>query len=416
MNDIKKLLEATKEVDQTEVEANMDSILNSNANSAANVTVASDADTELEDMPFLSLLSQDLNQYISLEKLNHSYTNVVVIGIGGSCLGAKLLISSFSSFSRSGESAKNFHFIDYIEPSRLEDLANSLDFEQTLFLVQSKSGGTIETATVFAYFLNLLEAKNLKASDHFIFCTEYESPLFFKAQSLESQIFTIPKNIGGRYSILSAMGLVALKLAGASQQDLKSLLYGAKSVLLGGTDKLAYNFTTNNLEQLVLFNYCHDLQELGDWFVQLVSESLGKGSTETVPISGVGPRDQHSLLQMLVDGKQNKLVITIPPFDSNAQNQEQKIPGYAFTFSSLLDAEYEATKTSIAKKQTLYEVNFNNDKPNDELDRNSILYQVGYCIIFFESLVYFIASKKAINPFDQPGVEESKKIAASILL
>jgi glucose-6-phosphate isomerase len=348
------------------------------------------------------IIDQQINQDLDKFKLfltQKKYKNLVVIGIGGSSLGAKLLASLNQDYQSCVE------FVDYVNQSRLNELAFSLkELETTLFLVQSKSGFTLETKTVYSFFKDLVIKSQLEVKDHFVIVTDQGSELYKQSLADDLEVYTIPTNIGGRFSVLTYMGLLAAVFC---KVDTDELFKGARLALdsdcLAKLSKMVNKITDQNLNQLVLVNYNHELLLFGEWLTQLISESLGKDGVQITPICGVFPRDQHSLLQMIVGGVQNKLVVCIPPVTSG--KNLANIPGFNFNFDQLIKAQYEGTVIDIKKNQEVYEQFL-------DLNKQQLC---GYLIVFFELLVVSLGQKMGVNPFDQPSVEGSKIITKQIL-
>ena len=242
--------------------------------------------------------------------------SVVLVGIGGSSLGVKALKTMLSGAKRSRE--RELYFLDNVDAFSFERVCESIKFDETLFIISSKSGTTIETITLFKCILERFKPSNLSAN--FIVITDPASPLEAYAKQNGVKFFNIPKNVGGRFSVLSAIGLVPLMLCG---YDAAALLEGArackKRFLEDGDDTLlqkAYHYATHkNAKINVIFSYGDRFLEFNDWYVQLWAESLGKKKGYKryglTPVGLIGSRDQHSFLQLIMDGVKDKTVTFI---------------------------------------------------------------------------------------------------------
>ena len=297
-----------------------------------------------------------------------------------------------------------------------------LDKGSSLFIVISKSGGTIETTSIFktviAYFdLDL----NDEDRERVMVITDAGSSLSQFADSYSIRQFNIPHNVGGRFSVLSAVGIVPLTLAG---YDTKALLNAAGAFLdrlFAGEEKhllekaCYYYENAKELSINVLFSYANDLENLTKWYVQLWGESLGKidnmgNSVGMTPIGLIGAVDQHSFLQLVIEGPKDKTVtfIKIDDFENDLRIPDislKHIEKTDFingkTFNELINAQCDATRQSL----------INSDVPTDGITLSKINEEnIGTMIIYYELLTSLTGSMLKINTYDQPGVELGKII------
>ena len=238
--------------------------------------------------------------------------NIVLVGVGGSSLGVKALYEMLGENHAGSNLKSNLIFLDNLDPYMIETRLAGLEFDETIFVISSKSGTTIETISIFKYLLARFDS-NLKNDgwERFIVVTDPESKLENFARSVGASVFNIPKNVGGRFSVLSAIGLVPLGLAGA---DIAGLLAGAaackKQFIDDGDEGIlqkAYHYATHpNARINVLFSYSTRFASFNDWYVQLWAESLGKKRgykrVGLTPVGLVGSKDQHSFLQLIMEG------------------------------------------------------------------------------------------------------------------
>ena len=380
------------------------------------------------DLGFLKLLYQDPAEIKNLaQKTADKFQTLVVCGIGGSDLGARAIEASLRSKNK-----KRLHFTgDTTDPNEIADLIGSIEVKNTAFNIVSQSGSTIETAATFLYLWDIVKKKVGKdrAREHFIITTDPEKgPLRKVANSQNIASLSIPPDVGGRFSVLSSVGLFPAAFIGI---DLKKLLDGAKRehaenkiqndknkpLILALLEYLAYE---KGRRISVLFPYSKRLSQFGRWYLQLMSESLGKerdvfgnsihfGPTPTLAI---GPADQHSQLQLYIEGPNDKIITFIrveePGVDFDLPKTEFSDFSYlsGHHFQELLLKEQEATSLALLK----------NKRPSktitiQKLDEESL----GALFYFFEAAVVYLAAIAQVNPFDQPAVEEGKNIMHALL-
>jgi len=350
-------------------------------------------------LPETSKKFLDINFYID-------YEEIVVIGIGGSSLGTKTIYSLFK------DKLKKMIFLENPDPIDIENKIKEI--KKPLFFVISKSGKTIETISIFKYIIKKFnlqkKAKNLKV------ITDENSPLDKFAKEWEIESFHIPHNVGGRFSVLSAVGIIPLKAAGL---DVKNLLNGAKEFrdsFFDGNEwhlvKKASFFATNYKKYPVnvLFAYSTLLNSFKEWFVQLFGESLGKNGKEIMPVGHIGSIDQHSFLQLLMDGIGNKTItfLKIKNFQNNMKIPNLNLPFLEDTnfvngkeFEELINKEEESTlEALLARGYSIDEIIIDNLKEE----------KIGELIMYYEILTSTIGSLLEINTYNQPGVEIGKTI------
>jgi len=269
---------------------------------------------EREYIGYYDLPLTDITYLSRLDKFSQKH--IVVVGIGGSSLGTKA-VHTFLNYQNLSE--KKLYFLETTDPITLKQSLSEIDINDTLFVIISKSGQTIETISVFKFILTL---KELNTED-FIFITDLDSPLYKLGQEKNIETFYIAKNVGGRFSVLSSVGLVPLYLMG---YDVKKLLKGAKkirdcffandSLIKNSLIKKASFYAEYMLHYNInaLFSYSELFRDFNAWYVQLWAESLGKKqlnsklSVGLTPVGLIGPTDQHSFLQLIVEGPKDKTV------------------------------------------------------------------------------------------------------------
>jgi len=287
-------------------------------------------------------------------------------------------------------------------------------------LVISKSGTTIETIALFKYFYALMQDLN-----RYIFITDKNSKLDSLGKELKVKTFYIPKSVGGRFSVLSSVGLVPLVLAGV---DIELLLEGARKIrvsffeegyireiLLKKAIFYAKHYREYNIN--VLFAYSEAMEYFLKWYIQLWGESLGKRQECSIinigltPIGLIGPKDQHSFLQLLMEGNRDKTITFI-----KIENKQESlvVPNISFkyleeldilnsiSFNELINMQCDATKEALLNEKEI---------PVDEIVLNRANeYSIGQLIFYYELLTSLVGRLINVNTYNQPGVELGKTI------
>jgi glucose-6-phosphate isomerase len=369
-------------------------------------------------------LIEELKEYAKENTLlsNGEIKDIVVVGIGGSSLGIKAIDSLLAS---KYDLPFNLHLFENSDPINISETLQKLEKESSLFIVISKSGGTIETTSIFKTLIGHFDLK-LDAEDaqRVIVITDKGSSLSQFAESYTIKQFNIPANVGGRFSVLSAVGIVPLTLMG---YDTEALLQGAgkflNSLLEGGEkhllEKACFYYEHAQVHPInVLFSYANDLENLTKWYVQLWGESLGKIDREgksvgMTPIGLIGAVDQHSFLQLVIEGPKDKTVtfiniddfendLTIPDISLKHIEKTDFINGK--TFNELINAQCEATRQSL----------IDSGVPTDGIAISKISEEnIGAIIIYYELLTSLVGAMLNVNTYDQPGVELGKTILYS---
>ncbi len=357
-----------------------------------------------------------LNYTIKVSKeFKFSKKKVVVFGTGGSNLGARALYNILL------DKKIKIEFYDNIDPIFFKKSFIDTDFESTGFLIISKSGSTPETLSQFSSLYQLADEKNkLKEFlSNILIITEFkESPLYKIAKEKNCLLLEHNASIGGRYSVFSNVGIVPAIMAGL---DIP-LLYKGVSEVLNNIDKYLdlclgkYLCSSNNIRYRsnVLMTYSDSLYFFGKWYLQLWAESIGKNKKGITPIHSVGTTDQHSQLQLYLDGPMDKfftfittnhaskgLVINSDIFkNTNIDYLKNKKMG------DLMEAEQRATlETFNINKFGFREIFL------PKIDEENVGKLLAFSIIeTISSCIYL-----DVNPFDQPAVEEGKILTKQFL-
>ena len=359
-----------------------------------------------------SILSEENEVINSLKKsYKNNYTkklikkfknskNFRLIGMGGSILGTNT-IYEFLKY----KIKKNFIFVDNLQAKE-----NKSEKKKFTNLIVSKSGNTLETIVNTNLYL--------KKKDKNIFLTENKNNyLYFLAQKLKSEIVHHNNFIGGRYSVLSEVGMLPAELMGLDSKKFKqfdSLIKNKKFIKslidnVSSTLKLIKNKKNNS----IIINYDEKSENLFKWYQQLVAESLGKDSIGILPIVSNMPKDNHSVMQLYLDGYKNNFFT----FFYVNENKTPKINNIIFNkdnnylknknLSDIIYAQFKATQNVFAKKNIPFR-SFEIKKRNEKT--------LGELFSFFILETILLGRALNINPYNQPAVELIKKETNKILL
>lgn len=340
----------------------------------------------------------------------------VHIGIGGSALGPEMLLSALGD-----NSGVEFVFINNIDPDDLCRKLDKINIKESLIYVVSKSGTTAETVAGMSILINMLQEAGIKEEnfkDYFVFCTD---PVKGELRKLSKEwgvkTLDIPSNVGGRFSVLTPVGLLPALFAGIEAED---ILEGAEDIQKHLFDpKIGAEFFNlafwlkdlhdQGIHQTVMMPYSSLLKEYSAWFVQLWAESLGKEEKGLTPIPAYGATDQHSQMQLFMEGPKDKVLILIEvekfqkdfPLKNSLQSECFKNLS-PFSLSQLMKAEFEGTLTAL-KENGRHVVHLKVPCLQPEY--------VGQLVLFAECLTVMVGELLKVDPFNQPGVEAGKKYA-----
>jgi glucose-6-phosphate isomerase len=378
----------------------------------------------LEQLPPILEMAADLGQH----------QDVLVIGIGGSSLGAKALQQALAPQPALAGTPR-LHFVENIDPYFLQRLLSSLEAESTAVLCISKSGGTIETVVQYLILRDWLRRQlgGNNARRHQWVITDPKNGWLRELAEREGlPSLPVPPQVGGRYSVLSPVGLVPLAAIGV---DIEALLQGAADNAARCTDADVFANpaleigalcvlldTRRGKRTAVMMPYVNRLQLFVDWYCQLWAESLGKwdrtrpGSTPagTLPVRAMGAVDQHSQLQMYLESRHDKLFTFIEletcEYDLPIPLESFDAPHFPFlkgrSMAEVIDAEFRATR------QVITDVGH----PNMTI-RLPVLnaHVLGQLIDLFQRTTIYAGLLYGINPLDQPSVEIGKRLAIDYL-
>lgn len=388
----------------------------------AHQTIAQQREADL--LGFLDLPEKNterIKNYIS--EVKDDFDNIVVIGIGGSALGNKALYSALKT--EKGLTKKLF-VADNVDPTLIYDILTQIELKRTLFNVVTKSGTTAETMSVYLLILQILKkAFPRDYKKHIVITTDKEKGFLRELIRKEGFYdFEVPDNVGGRFSVLTDVGLLSSAFVGI---NIDQLLSGAGTIRdLCSTSDLKQNpayllglvhylYLKEGKNISVMMPYSNALYDMADWYRQLWAESLGKrynldqeevfvGQT---PVKALGTTDQHSQVQLYREGPNDKIVTFL---EVEAFKHDYTIPNLypdrdevnylgGQTLSKLLNTERLATEIALSKSDRV-NCNIIFPKINEK--------NLGEFIMLYEIATIFTGALLEINPLDQPGVEEGK--------
>ena len=365
-------------------------------------------------------------------ELAKRYENVLVLGIGGSALGARAIMQFLRGPYYNLENQRPRLFIlDNLDPALVTQLEQIIDMGKTAVIYVSKSGSTPETAALFIHFYSKYREAGGDVKDIVICCDQAENGINRIARELGCHLLHIPRNLGGRYSALSSVGFLPAEIVGI---DSAALLAGAAAMhkyiaetpleenAVFALGACLFELAGRGKSIHVLFNYSSFLYEFGLWFVQLWAESVGKKLSldgavvhaGTTPLTSLGTTDQHSILQLFKEGPADKVYGFVKIDNMPGEIKlGAEFPGekeYAYfaghNMGEQLHIEQLATEMSlVGAGRPCYSITLRDISPE----------VLGALFYFYEALVVFSASLWRINPFDQPGVEEGKNITYALM-
>ena len=370
------------------------------------------------NLPALNIVKDNdlLNSTIvQTEKFIKNKKKYVIFGTGGSNLGARALINT------SINQPENILFFDNIDPLFFQSQILKLDIETTGFIVISKSGTTPETLSQLGCVINIANEKNILNvlyENTMIITESKDSPLFNIAKKNNCLLLEHKNNVGGRYSVFSNVGMVPAIIAGL---DVKKIHQGVLKIINQNNFINSFKFAqifkfckSNNFLSNVLMTYSDGLNYFGKWYLQLWAESIGKKNRGVTALHAVGTTDQHSQLQLYLDGPKDKFFTFIK---SNYKNKGLSIDSHIMRAESV---DYLANKKMgdlmhAEQEATIDTFKLNNFKFReiliDSIDEESIGMLMANCMIeTIAACIYF-----NVDPFDQPAVEQGKILTKKFL-
>lgn len=351
--------------------------------------------------------------YKAGQAFNERFTRLVIVGLGGSSLGTRVIAEVFR--------AKNLFFVDNVDAIEFETLIEELgDLKEVGWVFISKSGTTIESLCALELLEQIYAEEKLSlAAQSMVISEPKQNTLTQWAQKHSLMTCDIPLDVGGRFSVLSPVGMMPAAFLGL---DLEKIRLGAAQALLRKdlvTQTMAQMLSSFQREEWVtlLWFYSSRMKSFGSWYQQLWAESLGKAKTRSgekaprasTPMWAVGASDQHSILQQVMEGARDKFVVFVRV--EEAEGGSQRLHKNQFTetkdlvgrtMGELLRAEALATQEALSQNgvstMTL---------KTKVLDEQTL----GFLFMFWELVVAGLGEAMKIDAFDQPGVELGKRLA-----
>lgn len=395
---------------------------------------------EKKEIAFFDLPYEDTSAIKHMaEDIAGKYENFLLLGIGGSALGPisihnALNTSFYNQLDTERKGRPRMYFLDNVDPDETASFLKAIDMEKTAVAVITKSGSTAETIAGFLIVLDAIK-KSCGSIDpsQIIAITDPVSGILRNiAEDQGYRSLEINPGVGGRFSVLTAVGLLPAAIAGI---DIDEMLAGAASMDKRCSNPdiwnnpaylkaaMEYLFNTRQGRNIsVMMAYSEALGSMIEWFVQLWAESLGKkfrldGATVftgQTPVKAIGATDQHSQIQLYMEGPHDKTITFLRVGEFNNKvgvpNAFSEIGGISYlgghTLNELINAEQRATEVALAKA----------GRPNCRIDIPSITpFTIGQLFYMFEVQTAFSGGLYRINPFDQPGVEEGKRLTFGMM-
>lgn len=388
------------------------------------------------DLPYADEVCREIVEYAAA--VQGRFKNVVVLGIGGSALGNTALQTALNSPFHNLQpplGTPRLFVLDNVDPDLVGEFLDFVDPTETVFNVISKSGGTAETMSQFLIFREaLIERLGEEGHrEHTVVTTDAETGVLREIVGREGYAsFVVPDGVGGRFSVLSAVGLLSSALVGI---DVQGLLKGAAAMdERCRAPKLFENpalvhaaiqyllHTKKRKPMAVTMSYSHRLRDMADWYAQLLAESLGKRKSRSgedvfrgpTPIRAVGVTDQHSQVQLYTEGPFDKwftlLSVEEPDHAVTIPLAYEDREGVAYlggrTLKELFHAERDGTRIALTEAR----------RPNATISMENVdAHSIGQLIYLLELSVAVMGEHYDVDAFDQPGVEAGKLAAYALM-
>jgi glucose-6-phosphate isomerase len=334
------------------------------------------------------------------------YKSVILIGMGGSSLGAKAIYSFFKDKIK-----KNFIFLDNLDQFKIEIIKKKINLKTSLFIIISKSGNTLETLINSSLFQDKINNKNT------IIITEKKNNIlntFVKEKKILH--FHHRDYIGGRYSVLSEVGIIPAYFMGLKVKKFRKNLFNffksKKNLLIDNVIKLSHIYRYKKVNTIILLNYAPEINNFLYWSQQIIAESLGKKGKGILPVVSLAPKDHHSLMQLYLEGPKDKLFYIFNIKLDKKIKINPNIFGKKFNYVKNKDLE----KVKEAQKNALIQILKNKNIPYQEFTINKKNEEsLGELFAYFMLETVLLGRLLNINPFDQPAVEQVKILTKKLL-
>ncbi|MCX7857207.1 MAG: glucose-6-phosphate isomerase [Deltaproteobacteria bacterium] len=372
------------------------------------------------ELPFIQFQLKEMKELVRLLQ-KRTINDMVLLGIGGSSLGAEALFKALLPPVHNLIRKPRYWILDNIDPHTIKMVMEHIDKNRTLLVVISKSGETPETLSQFMIFHEALKDEP-DLRERIVVITD-ENKGFLRRIAEREGYFTlsVPSGVGGRFSVLSPVGIFPALIMGINVDE---IFDGAKEMASHIKTKhrkenmailiaaLLYLMDKNGKKLHVIMPYCDRLSGFTEWFRQLEAESLGKEGKGPTPVSSRGVTDQHSQLQLYIDGPKDKFImfIFVPEDGLRIPEVFSYVPELSYFWGKKLGdlfyAELRGTQISLCEASV----------PSAEMVIEKISpYTMGALFYLFEVAISFFGRLIEVNPFDQPGVEKGKMYTKALM-
>ena len=332
------------------------------------------------------------------------FSKIVIIGMGGSILGTQAVYDFFKTKIK-----KQIFFVNNLEASLLKEINTNCSKKNTLFIIISKSGNTIETLSS----INSLNKDAIDKRNTIVITTNETNQLLNFAKSKKIKVINHRSYVSGRYSIFSETSFVPLYFMDIQisqfRKDILDFLNKEKKILRNNLFNMFKIYESKKINSIILMSYFKECDHFLQGLQQLIAESLGKNNKGILPVTSLGPKDHHSLLQLYLDGPKDKFFYIFSQNDRNKSRNNLKLFSKVLNnkdINQILFSQKEAfLKTLKTKKISFVEIRINN------LNSSTLGKLFSYFIL--ETII--IGRKLNLNPFNQPAVESVKKSTKKIL-
>ncbi len=351
----------------------------------------------------LNVLDRNYQFNFKIENLKRfmRFKSIALVGMGGSILGSEAIYRFLKIKIK-----KKIYFFNDLDEGKIDSMKKKENLSKVLFIIISKSGNTVETLSN-TFTLNIIK----KNSKNIIIISEKKNNLLFEL-SKKLNLFYIEhkRNIGGRYSVLSEVGIVPAYLMGLSIKKFRSNIREClkdknKIFLKDSTIKLANLINSKQFNNLIFLNYSPKLENFLYWCQQLIAESLGKKNKGLLPVISNVPKDHHSLLQLYLDGPKDKLYVI---FHHKEKTKEKIIIDKNIKLKTFLKNK-KLGSVKNAQRKALIKIFKKKGTPFREFEiKNSDEKTLGELFAYFMLETIIIGKLLNLNPYDQPAVEQVK--------
>ena len=357
----------------------------------------------------INVISKKFKFNLNFKKLKKfkKYKSIAIIGMGGSILGSEAIYDFLKKKIK-----KKVYFFNNLDEDKILNFKKKKNFSKILFIIISKSGNTVETLTnTFSLGIIKKYAKNI------ILISEKNNFLHDLSKNLNLFHIEHKHYIGGRYSVLSEVGLVPAYLMGLNISKFRSQLLDYfsgkdKKFLKDGSINLSNFLNSKKYNNIIFLNYSPEVEKFLFWCQQLIAESLGKDNKGFLPVISNVPKDHHSLLQLYLDGPKDKIFYI---FSSNKKtnsktNMEISANKFKFLNKKNLSIIKNAQKKALVKAFIKNKISFREFKINNNEEKI-----LGKLFSYFILETIIVGKLTGINPYDQPAVEQVKIFTKQLL-